>query len=350
LTQGCYKTAHDEIHVPNITPNDLEQKRQEEIEDPEEPTEQTPQADPKVEPKPEKNTHDGGSESTANAGASKKEEVKEPEVGVGGEALMKEAGSNVPKVAEKPQEADLQDFFDDMETQLQSIKELADMKRANTLRAQDVMPKLEENNTENRIDIFVWIAEAINLGLPIDSSIYQKLFDQYDIDQNGSLSMDEMKLMIREVAQSEVRLCDKALTSGELEKSLEKQPMGNVLLPMIRGQIEDKKRAAQARSEQVDETTANEIRKKLDVDADGRVTKIEFMAKIEETMWFEQQMNARLQQQAGIGLSEPKNIDEVRPHLRDMHHADIASSPMMIATDSSTANLELENVHSTAGS
>ena len=68
LTQGCYKTAHDEIHVPNITPNDLEQKRQEEIEDPEEPTEQTPQADPKVEPKPEKNTNDGGSESTANAG------------------------------------------------------------------------------------------------------------------------------------------------------------------------------------------------------------------------------------------------------------------------------------------
>ena len=61
--------------------------------------------------------------------------------------------------------------------------------------------------------------------------------------------------------------------------------MGNVLLPMIRGQIEDKKRAAQARSEQVDETTANEIRKKLDVDADGRVTKIEFMAKIEETMY-----------------------------------------------------------------
>jgi len=306
LTQGCYKTAHDEIHVPNITPNDLEQKRQEEIEDPEEPTEQTPQADPKVEPKPEKNTNDGGSESTANAGASKKEEVKEPEVkepevGVGGEALMEEAGSNVPKVAEKPQEADLQDFFDDMETQLQSIKELADMKRANTLRSQDVMPKLEENNTENRIDIFVWIAEAINLGLPIDSSIYQKLFDQYDIDQNGSLSMDEMKLMIREVAQSEVRLCDKALTSGELEKTLEKQPMGNVLLPMIRGQIEDKKRAAQARSEQVDETTANEIRKKLDVDADGRVTKIEFMAKIEETMWFEQQVNAKLQQQAGIG-------------------------------------------------
>ena len=83
--------------------------------------------------------------------ASKKEEVKEPEVkepevGVGGEGLMEEAGTDVPKVAEKPQEADLQDFFDDMETQLQSIKELADMKRANTLRAQDVIFKNRKFN------------------------------------------------------------------------------------------------------------------------------------------------------------------------------------------------------------
>lgn len=348
LTQGCYTTAHDVVHVPNISPADLEKKRQEEIEDPKERQRsgQTPQAFPKEEPKPEKMKNDGASESTPNGGISKKAKVDEPkaqklDLDVGGEELTAgEAGNVAPVTSEKPQEAILQELFDDMDTQLRSIKELADLKRASTNEAaRDVMSKLKENNSEYRIDTYVWIAEAVNLGLPIDSSIYQKLFEQYDIDQTGSLNMDQLKLMIREVAQAEVRLCDKALTSGELERNLEPHPLANVLLPRIRGQIEKKKQIAQSTSEEVDEITANEIRKKLDVNADGRVTKIEFMARIEETMWFEQRSNAIYQQHAGIGASEPAHANEFRPFLRGMHQNDIASSPLMIATDSSTAEI-----------
>jgi len=47
-------------------------------------------------------------------------------------------------------------------------------------------------------------------------------------------------------------------------------------------------------------------------------------------------MNAKLQQQAGIGaVSELPKAQNIRPHLRD----DVPSSPLVIATNSSKADL-----------
>ena len=49
--------------------------------------------------------------------------------------------------------------------------------------------------------------------------------------------------------------------------------------------METKKRIAQAKVEHVENATVEEIRQKLDVTGDGKVTKTEFMSKIEQTLY-----------------------------------------------------------------
>jgi len=203
---------------------------------------------------------------------------------------------------QREMEKEMQNMFGDLEKQLEGVQKLAAEKRRETeQKGRDIMPKLLKQKTAFRVEAFEYIAEAINQGIPIDAKIYETLFDQYDSDNSGSLSMEQIKKLIKEVAMSEVKLCEHALTSGELEKQLEGNPMGGMMLPMIRGQVETKKRIAQAKVEHIETSTAEEIKQKLDVTGDGKVTKTEFMSKIEQTFWFEQQMSAQMQQSMGFG-------------------------------------------------
>jgi len=203
---------------------------------------------------------------------------------------------------QREMEKEMQNMFGNLEKQLEGVRKMAaEKKRATQREGTQIMPKLKKQTTAARVETFTWVAEAVTQGIEVDPQIYEKLFDQYDADKSGSLDMNQIKKLMKEVAMSEVELCKKALTSGELEKSMEGNPMGTAMLPMVRGQVQAKQNLAEAKVKHIDEASAKDIKKQLDITGDDRVTKTEFMGRIEQTFFFEQQMSAKMQEQMGGG-------------------------------------------------
>merc|ERR1719192_2014085 len=103
---------------------------------------------------------------------------------------------------------------------------------------------------------------------------------------------------MKEHATAMVNVFDQCLTSGELEQSMAGNPLADMMVPMIRGQMEAKKAMYQRKSEMVEDMDAQQTRGQLDVNSDGRVKKAEFLANLENTLFLEQKMGGEANQQA----------------------------------------------------
>jgi len=203
-------------------------------------------------------------------------------------------------------------FGGNIQDQMAGLKKFEQEKKRETeKKGKAIMPKLKRQKTANRVEAFEYIANAIALGLEVKEDIYATLFDQYDTDNSGSLDMEQIKKLIKDVSMSEISRMNDFLTSGELEIQMKAVPMGEMMIPMARGQIEAKRNMAQEKVKHIDKATVEEVRQKLDIKGDGKVTKEEFLSRVEQTFWFEEQMQAmemarRNQQQQNPGECQPQ--------------------------------------------
>jgi len=217
----------------------------------------------------------------------------------------------------KQLDKDLGGLFGDLEGQMKAVQDLkAKTKKELEKKKQDVMPKLLRQGTRNRIEAFSYIAEAVNEGMAIDNRIYERLFDQYDTNKSGYLEWGQIKNLVRDVAKSQVELCERVLTSGELEKQMEGNPIGKMMLPALRGEVESKKRVAQAKVDNLQDYSVEEVKNKMDMAGDDRISKTEFMAHIEHTFWFEQQTAAKMRQEMGNLQTQMGGMDGQPPECQ----------------------------------
>lgn len=146
---------------------------------------------------------------------------------------------------------------------------------------------IDEDSTAARAAGWKWVLKNTGVGGDTDPEMLGAFWEKYDVDKNGTLSKDEIKLVLMDVSKAKKEQLVDELPKIKEKMKKQQDPMGMVeaMIPMIEGEIKSKtiiheKRAAGV----IDEAEIDLIFKKMDEGnkdgtgaGDGKITKEEFI-------------------------------------------------------------------------
>ena len=170
---------------------------------------------------------------------------------------------------------------------------LAALKRSETFKEES-----SETSKDPRVEMWELVMKKVVVTNEAMQNELSALFDKYDSNHNGTLEKDELKHILAEFAQAQLKAMD--AEEAKMEAQFKKQEemmkglgdgaeMGKAMFDMARQQIRSKRTCLECQAKGVlSEQMVDLMYEKLDKDKNGSVSKEEFLAGAVSSLMAEQ--------------------------------------------------------------
>ena len=185
---------------------------------------------------------------------------------------------------------------------------LAALKRSETFKEES-----SETSKDPRVEMWELVMKKVVVTNEAMQNELSALFDKYDSNHNGTLEKDELKHILAEFAQAQLKAMD--AEEAKMEAQFKKQEemmkglgggaeMGKAMFDMARQQIRSKRTCLESQAKGVlSEQMVDLMYEKLDKDKNGSVSKEEFLAGAVSSLMAEQ-LAAKQMAQMGESMGE----------------------------------------------
>ena len=185
---------------------------------------------------------------------------------------------------------------------------LAALKRSETFKEES-----SETSKDPRVEMWELVMKKVVVTNEAMQNELSALFDKYDSNHNGTLEKDELKHILAEFAQAQLKAMD--AEEAKMEAQFKKQEemmkglgdgaeMGKAMFDMARQQIRSKRTCLECQAKGVlSEQMVDLMYEKLDKDKNGSVSKEEFLAGAVSSLMAEQ-LAAKQMAQMGESMGE----------------------------------------------
>ena len=185
---------------------------------------------------------------------------------------------------------------------------LVALKRSETFKEES-----SETSKDPRLQMWELVMKKVVVTNEAMQNELSALFDKYDSNHNGTLEKDELKHILAEFAQAQLKAMD--AEEAKMEAQFKKQEemmkglgdgaeMGKAMFDMARQQIRSKRTCLECQAKGVlSEQMVDLMYEKLDKDKNGSVSKEEFLAGAVSSLMAEQ-LAAKQMAQMGESMGE----------------------------------------------